>query len=154
MRELGAKRAGVTRWPPPSLAGPFRTGVRRGYGRMQGRTRRGSHPARAGPAGGRSGATVRVGSGTRRQVAVLAMPLDGRDETILPAMVPAAAAYRTLPDLRRVTGLSLAALATRLPRLQRQGFLCRRTAAAGDEPAYCLSHAGEHAAVELRAAAR
>ena len=80
--------------------------------------------------------------------------LDGPDEAILTAMVPAAAAYRTLPDLRRLTGLSLAALAARLPRLKRQGYLHRRAAAAGDERAYCLSHAGENTAVELRAAAR
>ena len=85
----------------------------------------------------------------------MAVLLDGPDETILMAMVPAAAAYRTLPDLRRLTGLSLAALATRLPRLKRQGYLRRRrAAAAGDERAYCLSHAGENAAVALRAAAR
>ena len=49
----------------------------------------------------------------------MAILLDGLDETILTAMVPAAAAYRTLPDLRRVTGLSRAALAERLPRLKR-----------------------------------
>jgi len=84
----------------------------------------------------------------------MAILLDGPDEAILLAMVPAAAAYRTLPDLRRVTGLSLRALATRLPRLQRQGYLLRRDEAAGDARAYCLSHAGENAAAELRAAAR
>lgn len=84
----------------------------------------------------------------------MAVLLDGLDETILVAMVPAAAAYRTLPDLGRVTGLSRAALAVRLPRLKRQGYLCRRAAAAWDERAYCLSHAGEYTAVEPRAAAR
>ena len=84
----------------------------------------------------------------------MAILLDGPDEAILTAMVPAAAAYRTLPDLGRVTGLSLAALAARLPRLKRQGYLLRREAAAGDERAYCLSFAGEDVAVELRAAAR
>jgi hypothetical protein len=87
----------------------------------------------------------------------MAILLDGLDETILLAMVPAAAVYRTLPDLGRLTDLSLAALATRLPRLKRQGYLHRRPATAGDaaggERAYCLSHAGENAAVELRAAA-
>jgi hypothetical protein len=83
--------------------------------------------------------------------------LDRVDEAILTAMVPAAAVYRTLPDLRGLTGLSLDALATRLPRLQRQGYLVRRREAPGGaerERAYCLSFAGEHAAVELRAAAR
>ena len=86
----------------------------------------------------------------------MAVLLDGPDETILTAMVAEAAAYRTLPALRRLTGLSLAALAERLPRLKRQGYVHRRAAAAGDEQerAYCLSFAGENVAAELRSAAR
>jgi DNA-binding MarR family transcriptional regulator len=72
------------------------------------------------------------------------MGLDAAETGILKAMAPAGTAYRTLPDLHELTGLSVGELAGRLARLERRGYVAaRRDGMTGADRSYGLTPAGQ-----------
>jgi hypothetical protein len=81
------------------------------------------------------------------------MRLDAADTAILKAMAPAGNAYRTLPDLQALTGLSVGELAgrlARLARLARLGYVeALRDGTTGADRSYCLTSAGQNYADAL-----
>ena len=69
--------------------------------------------------------------------------LDETDGIILRALAAPGIPYRTLTDLRQLTGLGLPALAARVPRLERLGYVWRLPdGTTGIHSAYRLSAAG------------
>jgi hypothetical protein len=78
------------------------------------------------------------------------MRLDAADTAILKAMAPAGNAYRRLPDLQALTGLSVGELAGRMARLERQGYVeALRDGTTGADRSYCLTYAGQNYADAL-----